>query len=460
MRFGIEAREKRAQMGGGHEGHVGETDQRGLGETCGCDSARQRLRYPGFGPGVDDDVEPHGRKLYRERPVGTPTYRDASSRRQLENGARGVQRQRLAVQHCQELVAFPEPLGSPGGEKDSGDFSGFDHHYRFQDKMRMIATAPADILRFMLARSAEGQASALVTLTGIEGSSPRAIGAQMAVAEDGRYVGSLSGGCVEAAVVAEALDTLKAREGRLVRFGAGSPYLDIRLPCGSGIDLLFTPHPDVAVLEDAVARLADRHPVALSLSDEGAACAAPGATGWEGSSFVNTYVPALRLIAAGQGEDLAAVSRLARAFGADVLAITPDRRIAEILAREQIAVEHLVAPTMLPAVSSDAWTAILSLFHDRDWEEVLLPAFLAIPAFYHGAVGSRRTHERRVDALVASGISRDAIGKLRGPVGLIPATRDPATLALSALSDIVGNYRRIAESETRTPEAYGLLAAF
>src|SRR3546814_8839304 len=101
--------------------------------------------------------------------------------------------------------------------------------------MTGLATRPEDILRFIRDRTDGGEATVLVTLTGIEGSSPRALGAQMAVTTSGEYVGSFSGGCIDGAVVAEALETLAARQSRQVRYGIGSPYFDIRLPCGGGI---------------------------------------------------------------------------------------------------------------------------------------------------------------------------------------------------------------------------------
>ena len=80
-------------------------------------------------------------------------------------------------------------------------------------------------------------------------------GTMMGVAQDGSFEGSLSGGCIENAVVAEALDTLKAGAPRVVRFGAGSPYLDITLPCGGGLDLLLAPLGDSAFAPQALASL-------------------------------------------------------------------------------------------------------------------------------------------------------------------------------------------------------------
>lgn len=295
----------------------------------------------------------------------------------------------------------------------------------------MIANSPADILRFALARMNEGVATALVTLTGIEGSSSRAIGAQMAVASDGRYVGSFSGGCIEAAVAAEAVATFADGQPRLVRYGANSPYFDIRLPCGGGIDLLFTPNPDAQALADTLAALDRRERASLSL---------PGAEGSD--RFVLRLTPALRILAFGQGEELSAFALLARNFGADVCALSPDRAVLASLTDQGIETVELITRTQLPPVQADAWTAAIFLFHDRDWEEYLLPAALALPGFYIGAIGSPKTQATRREMLRAAGVPDALSARLQPSVGLIPATRDPATLALSALAQIVQLYPR------------------
>jgi len=311
----------------------------------------------------------------------------------------------------------------------------------------MIATTPADILRFVLARTAEGAGTILVTLTAIEGSSPRAIGAQMAVAEDGRYAGSFSGGCIEAAVVAEAIGTLSDGRAKLVRFGAGSPYLDIRLPCGGGIDLLFNPHPDPDAIGQALAQHDRRQIAALRLADDGVNVGtitdAHARAGWEDGSFRLGYVPKLRIVAMGQGEELTALARLAAAFGAEVSVLSPDERALADLDAEGFDTVRLTSRTNLRPLVTDPWTAIISVFHDRDWEEELLPRALQLPSFYVGAIGSQRTQDVRRNALRDAGVREDLREKLRTSVGLIPATRDPATLALSALSQIVQDYHQL-----------------
>lgn len=316
----------------------------------------------------------------------------------------------------------------------------------------MIATTPADILRFAVARIDEGLGTALVTLTHVEGSSPRAIGAQMAVAEDGRYAGSFSGGCIEAAVAAEAVGTLADGRARLVRFGAGSPYLDIRLPCGSGIDLLFNPHPDRAALARALAQHDRREPATLRLSHEGVSTDEGPDTGWEGDGFRVRYPPRLRILAMGQGEELTALARLAAGFGAEVAVLSPDRRALAELAAAGIATVEWAARSRVPPLVSDPWTAIVSVFHDRDWEDELLPRLLDLPGFYVGAIGSPRTQAIRRESLRSAGVPEVLIQRLRTSVGLIPATRDPATLALSILSEVVQDYHtaHLASAATET----------
>lgn len=311
----------------------------------------------------------------------------------------------------------------------------------------MIATTPADILRFVVARTAEGVGTILVTLTAIEGSSPRALGAQMAVAEDGRYVGSFSGGCIEAAVVAEAIGTLSDGRAKLVRFGAGSPYLDIRLPCGGGIDLLFNPRPDTHAITQALAQHGRREMAVLRLADDGVQydtmTGARAIAGWDDGSFRLGYAPKLRVVAMGQGEELTALARLAAAFGAEVSVLSPDERALADLDAQGFDTVRLTSRTRLPPLVTDPWTAIISVFHDRDWEEELLPRALQLPSFYVGAIGSQRTQDVRRSALREAGVPEDLRLKLRTSVGLIPATRDPATLALSALSQIVQDYHRL-----------------
>ncbi|HWV60410.1 MAG TPA: XdhC family protein [Sphingopyxis sp.] len=226
-----------------------------------------------------------------------------------------------------------------------------------------------------------------------------------------------------------------------MRFGLGSPYLDIRLPCGGGIDLLFTPRPDRAAIEAAIALLDRRKPAAFALAPTGVSFTdvlAP--TGWRGNDFVVTYVPQLRILAFGQGEELTAAAALAAASGAITAAFSPYTRDIAALRAAKVDAELLPYRSWRPGMAFDPWTAFLFLFHDRDWEEELIPWALEQSRFYIGALGSRRTHADRKTVLEAAGVAAEAIASIRSPVGLVPSTRDPATLAISVLAEIVEQF--------------------
>ena len=305
--------------------------------------------------------------------------------------------------------------------------------------MTPLATTPADILRFAL--DAPAGEAVLVTLVGIAGSSPRALGAQMVVRSDGDYRGSFSGGCIEAAIVGEARSILRAGESRIVRFGAGSPYIDIRLPCGGGIDLLFTPRPDPGAIAATLARLDARKPAAIRISAAGITAARSAATGgWSGDSFLRPFVPSLRIVAMGHGDALVATARLAHFFGADVRAVSPvSADVAELAAAGIAAmpIDHRAPPPL----RGDRWTAFTLLFHDHEWEEVLLPWALRQPHLYVGAIGGAQSRRDRLRMLRDKGFGDSTLEHFRTPAGLIPATRDPATLALSVIAQIVAAYQ-------------------
>jgi xanthine dehydrogenase accessory factor len=297
------------------------------------------------------------------------------------------------------------------------------------------------ILRFLADHIARGEGAVLVTLTDVTGSAARAPGEHMAVAADGTAVGSFSGGCVEAAVIAEALDVLAVRQGRLVRFGAGSRYIDIRLPCGGGIDLLFTPHPAIEQLEEAIAMLEARRPVTLRLTESGTFVAAPSvrmdAAGWIASDFRVRHDPDLRLAILGHGAEPMALYEAAAAYGAQSVILTPQASLFDDANSRGIEVHLLRILGPSPYLDIDQWTAVVTLFHDHDWETALLLQAIDREPFFIGAMGSRKTHEERRRRLLEAGGARTAVDRIVGPVGLLAASRDPHTLALSVMAQVV-----------------------
>lgn len=263
-------------------------------------------------------------------------------------------------------------------------------------------------------------------LIGQEGAGPRSVGTLIAVLADGDTAGSMSSGCVEAAIIAEAQDVLASGQARDIRFGSGSPYVDIRLPCGASMDVRFVPNPDPILIARTVERLERREAAELALA--------------VGSDpFVARYDPPIRLVIAGHGPETLALLKLANAQGIETSLLTTDEYIAAAGTRLGVPTATLTSLSSVPGFSADARTAVVILFHDHDWEPVLLDAALASEAFWIGAMGSERTAATRGEMLSARGHTNDMVSRVHGPIGLIASARDPLTLALSTLADVVSS---------------------
>jgi len=311
------------------------------------------------------------------------------------------------------------------------------------------------IFRFLRDCTGRGERAVLVTLTEVTGSAARAVGAHMAVAESGASIGSFSGGCVEAAVIAEAQEVLACGRARRVRYGAGSPYIDIRLPCGGGIDLLFAPVQDTVQLTRAFDLLEQRRPVMLNLSEEGtvAAYEALGTdvtSGWIGHSFLVRHDPPLRLVVMGHGAEPMALLKIASAYGADTFLLSPDSTLIEHARRSGYTADLLRLLGRSDRLSVDPWTAVVALFHDHDWEVDLLLQALEQNPFFVGAMGSRKTHAERRQRLLAVCDSPLRIDQIIGPIGLIDASRDPPTLAISIMAQVVQAYEGLVDVAPKT----------
>ena len=251
----------------------------------------------------------------------------------------------------------------------------------------------------------------LCTVAHIDGSFSRRLGAQLAVHGDGRVTGSLADGCLEQEL-ARQIDA--GGDRRVIRYGAGSPQIDFRLPCGGGLDILIDPAPDRDACRAAVADLDARREACLVLD-------APSPL------RIRRYVPDLRLVLFGEGPELQALTQLARAAGVEVQA--HERDDGE-LALGQVP-DHLTA---------DRWTAIVLLFHDHEWERAILRWALTTPAFLIGAQGGAPARAAREADLVGMGFAREQVARIASPIGTVKHSREPLGLALSALAGIVGEY--------------------
>ena len=301
------------------------------------------------------------------------------------------------------------------------------------------------VLQFLDDAHRRGERTALIAIARVIGSSSRDPGTLMAVSESGAWCGSLSGGCVEAAVVGEARRVMQRRQAEVLRLGAGSPLIDIRLPCGGGLDLLIVPDPDANAVAGALHLLDQRQTIEIVTGLDEAFVASsiesPERAEWDGRVLTVRVDPVLQIVAIGQGEEVVALSRLGLAYGADVTAITPDSGAVDLLSGIGVNTHRLHIPAPTPLLQTDATTAVVFLFHDHDWEQALLMQAVNQPALLIGAMGSRRTQALRLEALHNAGVPEPQLARIEGPIGLIQMTRDPDTLALSVLAQVADRYQ-------------------
>ncbi|WP_343315485.1 XdhC family protein [Brucella sp. BE17] len=265
----------------------------------------------------------------------------------------------------------------------------------------------------------QGHGAALVTLVEIRGGAARALGAQMAVRADGLYCGYISGGCTEAAVAAEAMQAIENGLDRFLKLGEGSPFFDIMLPCGGGLNLaihVLRSSIEIRTMLEQV--MNHRSPASLAYDPATQRLTATSDIDigdWRDGIFLTSYRPKVRLLLAGSRHEVEMCAKVGRAMEYDVSVISDRSRMCW----------HF-----------DADTAVALLFHDLDKELPVLRAALESDCFYIGALGSKRTHERRVKALEELGVPAQSMLRIKAPIGLIPKARDTATIAVSVMAEI------------------------
>jgi xanthine dehydrogenase accessory factor len=302
--------------------------------------------------------------------------------------------------------------------------------------MKTTGNSVCDPVRAIL--DARGDA-VLALVAGVVGPSYRPVGASMAIEHDAGRTGSLSSGCVENDIALHAARVLETGKPEIIRYGEGSPYVDIQLPCGGGLDILLLPNPDRQALAEIVDNYEQRQPCTLDIDlGSGALTVSDsGETGRENNRLSVRFEPDIAFQVFGKGPAALTFAALVRSAGFPCLLLSPDRETLDAAGATGCAVRELVAPKYPDDLDTDYRTAIVAFFHDRDWEPPILAGALETPAFYIGAQGSRQSRDLRLTALEEMGVSEEARARLKGPIGLFPSARDARTLAVSVLAEVL-----------------------
>ena len=297
-----------------------------------------------------------------------------------------------------------------------------------------------------------GEGAVLATVIQTWGSAPRRVGSQLGINRAGDLVGSVSGGCVEGAVVLEALEALQMQKPRILEYGVrDGDAFGVGLACGGTIKILLEPVGAVlseALLADLVAARQARQAVAYvvnietgvrRLDSEGQEVRfRMDRSGFDEDlqTFVAVHNPPLRLVIVGAVHIAQALVPIARVAGYDPILVDP---------RDSFASEaRFPGETMLKdwpdealqSLGLDPRTALVLLTHDPKLDDPALTYALASDVFYIGALGSKRTHSSRVERLKAAGFSKTQIDRIQGPIGLDIGAAGPAEIAVSVMAEM------------------------
>ncbi len=308
---------------------------------------------------------------------------------------------------------------------------------------------------------------ALATVIDTWGSSPVPVGGQLAIAADGSFQGSVSGGCIEGAVITEAGEILE--HGRPATLGYGvsdETAWGVGLPCGGQVKVFVERlHGDAgrAQLARAVAARSRRDALVLRkrLADGATEMYAPDAADLpaeiaqrfatarsglvetaEGPVFLHALVPPARIVAIGATHIAQVLAEMARLVGYEMIVIDPRSAFAAPERFPGVTVIAEWPEAALPRVGLDAFTALVVLAHVEHIDDEALRLGVKAPLRYLGALGSKRNHARRVARLTAAGITADEIARIKSPIGLDIAAQSPAEIAVAIMAEVVQAVRK------------------
>ncbi len=324
-----------------------------------------------------------------------------------------------------------------------------------------------------------GHEIALATVVRTWGSSPRGVGAKMVVRGDGAFAGSVSGGCVEGAVIEAGLDVLKTAKPRLLHFGVSDETAwEVGLACGGEIDVFvqkleigsFTQIRDafstgsslaivtvingteslvgeqIVLMHDDGPRSSDAMRFATSTSDEierlfngGVPSVIQGTTSNDDpvELYVEVIAPAPTLVIIGGAHISVALTQLAKHVGYRTVLIDPRQAFAKEERFSDLDARITTWPQdALKELSLTPSTAVAVLTHDPKIDDPALLIALRSEAFYIGALGSRKTQAARRMRLIEAGLSEKEVDRLRGPIGLAIGASTPEEIALAIMAEI------------------------
>ena len=291
----------------------------------------------------------------------------------------------------------------------------------------------------------KGAPLALATVVSTWGSAPRPRGSHMLVHQDGRFEGSVSGGCVESDILATAAEVIAGAPFQVKRYGVeDAAAWEVGLPCGGTIEVMVQPVSAAGFDPELFDRIEEAREqgtalkVATDLDTGQSSLREP-----EGAAFVNRYEPPRRLIIIGAVQIAQALAGLARELGIAATVVDPRARFLTAERFPGVTLDDRWPDEAVESLRPDPATAVVTLSHDTKIDDPALIAALASPAAYVGALGSRRSHAARLDRLRAAGVAEGQLARIDGPVGIDIGAIGPAEIALSIAGAMVAAFNRV-----------------
>lgn len=298
----------------------------------------------------------------------------------------------------------------------------------------------------------KGKRAALATVISTWGSAPRPIGSQLAITSDGEFWGSVSGGCVEGAVILEAQSALEDGKCRILNYGvADEDAFAVGLACGGEIRILVEPigigdGPTSDQISEIAQAHKDRKTIALSvdLATWAREFIAPTSdTAYlTDNVFTAVHAPALQLAIVGAVHITQVLAPIARMAGYSVFLIDPREGFAtQTRFPDDIFIDAWPDEAM-DQIGLDERTGVITLTHDPKMDNPALERAIQSDAFYIGALGSKRTHAKRCAHLEQAGFDAEQIGRIHAPIGADIGSKSPAEIAISIMAELTERLRR------------------
>ena len=306
------------------------------------------------------------------------------------------------------------------------------------------------VLKALKGWRSAGEHALLATVVRTWGSSPRPVGSMMALREDGRAVGSVSGGCIEDDLIARYTHSLNASAGipdstpQLARYGISADEAHrFGLPCGGTLELLLEFNPDASILEKLCFELEQGHLMERRVNCVSGAVTLqpveqPEALEFDSHTLINHIGPGYRMLLIGAGALTEYLATMALFNGFAVTVCDPREEYMGSWSVDQVRQVSDMPDDAVTAFKPDARSCVVALTHDPKLDDLALLEALHSPAFYVGAIGSRRNnHARRERMMQHFGETEASLAKLRGPIGLYIGSKTPAEIAVSVMAEIL-----------------------